>query len=135
MIDNTGLLGIIGPWAKETVPDLYAATMQQAARPAALRNYLLRLIEIRADGDEQRGIPRDNVFLSKLPVSVIDETRITRTLTIRSTGQSYKVAGKKYLMAEGDRSPDLTWAMLDTSPQDFAQLAQAITALDLEVVR
>lgn len=130
MADNRELLTIIGPWAKETVPELYAATLRQGARPSALRNYLLRLIEIRADGSETHGVARDNVFLASLPVSVLDETAITRTLTIKSTGQAFKVAGQKFA-----GHANLSWTMLDAPPEDFRQLASAITALDLEVVR
>jgi hypothetical protein len=121
---NEDLLGYIGAWAKEHHREKYDATLQQVAKPTAFRNYLLRLIEIRAAG------PDGNAFISTLPVSVLDETAIKRTLTIRSTGQSYVVAGKKY---EG--SADMTWWMLSERQEDFALLASAIKELDLEVVR
>jgi hypothetical protein len=124
---NENLLAYIGPWAKEHHPEKYEATLKQVAKPSTFRNYLLRLIEIRAA--EEPG------WFTTLPVSVLDETAIKRTLTIKSTGQTYIVAGKKYVPPPGERTPDMTWTMLDAPPEDFRQLADAITTLDLEVVR
>lgn len=124
MIDNKELLTIIGPWAKEHHPEKYEATLKQVAKPKVFRNYMIRLVEIRAAG------PDGNAFVSTLPVSLLDETAIKRTLTVRSTGEKFVVAGKGY---EG--SADLTWTMLDAAPEDFAVLTAAIKGLDLEVVR
>lgn len=115
------LLALVGAWAKANHPEKYQATIAQVAKPATFRKYLLRLLEVRCAAEP--------LFVTEVPVSLLDETAIRRTLRIRSTGDTLVVGGPK-----AAQPTHLTWTMLDALPEDFSVLVTAIRTLDLELI-
>jgi hypothetical protein len=123
MRENTELLALVGAWAKATHPEKYRATLQQVSEPRKFRAYLLRLVELRVAAEPQ--------WIREVPLSILDETRVTRTLRHKHTGVEYVVGGVRATM---DGAYTLRWFMLDSPIDDFNLVSAAMAALDLVLV-
>jgi hypothetical protein len=104
MMSNDELAVLILEWARDNMPEAYEQTLTRAARPAAFRNFLVRLIERRYE--------RDAEWRTTVPLRALEETGITARLRA-SDGTVIEVKGKR---AEGER----VWS--------FAELAMMLEA-------
>jgi hypothetical protein len=120
-LTNNQLAGLILAWAKDEHPDKYAQTLKVAAIHDTFRRYLLRLIEIRCEADK--------AWMGTVPVSVLEETKLSLSLRDKQTGAVYEVKGR---LAEGERQ--VSFLELGLSRGDFLWLQQAKENLDLEYV-
>jgi hypothetical protein len=88
MIDADKLAAIVLPWARDTHPEKYEATLKVASKPETLERYLLRLLELRWEQD------RENVeWRLDVPLSALEETGITQGLNWHGT--PIVVSGRK----------------------------------------
>lgn len=74
------------PWAKEHHPEKYKATLEVASRPAAFRNYMARLIEIRWQEDVE--------WRMSAPLDALEETSIRARFRHRPSNRTIEVAGR-----------------------------------------
>lgn len=113
------LVAFILPWVKEHRPDAYAATIAVAKRPATLRRYLLRGIELRVDAEPE--------FRGRVPLSVLDETALCVTVRDAVTGRTFTVGG-----ALARPKAQLPFRALGTTRADLDALLAAVDTMDLE---
>lgn len=125
MATNEDIFGLIGAWAKEQHPEKYEQTLRVAPDPTVFRRYLLRLVEL--------WVAEDRTRITKVPVSVLDETSITATVKIlRGTAKEriVKFCGRRFNGVQEYRFAELL--ML---PEWFQHLQDWKDVLDLEYVR
>lgn len=118
---NDELADLILPWALQAHPEKYAQTVAQIDLPKTYRRYLLRLVEIRCTEDKAW-------MSSQVPISVLDETSLTRKLKDRKTGLVLTFGGNRA------RGITFRFAELTLQPEQFQLLWKAKEALDLEYV-
>ncbi len=119
---NDELAELILPWAFEAHPDKHAQTVAQQELPKTYRRYLLRLVEIRCMEDRAW-------MTSQVPISVLDETSLTRKLKDRKSGLVLTFGGMR---ATGTIL--FRFAELNLERNGFDVLWKAKEALDLEYV-
>lgn len=115
---NDELIELVMPWAKAHKPEAYRKTLEVAARPVAFRNYLLRLLELRCQGESG--------FLSTVPLRLLEETSLVVKVQHRPTGRVVEVAGAQV------RPRQMGFSDLGREPDDFRALLDVIEAFDLE---
>lgn len=112
---------LVLPWAEIRHPEKHAQTIAQRTLPKTYRRYLLRLVEIRCEEDRAW-------MTSQVPVSVLDETSLTRKLRDRRTGLVLTFGGSRA------RGVLFRFAELTLPREQFDFLWQAKEALDLEYI-
>lgn len=88
------LAALVLPWAKEHKLDAYEKTLAVANRPAAFRNYLVRLLEVRWLEDE--------AWRTDVPLRALEATSLSLKFKARLLGEGVEihVAGERY---QGER--------------------------------
>jgi hypothetical protein len=129
-LDVERLQALVLPWAKEKHPDKYQATLKVAGNAATFEKYLLRLLEIRWETDEDREWRLD------VPLTALEETKIRQKLIWQGTEVEIcgaKVEGRTWSFAE---LSILTTAELERGEgkAEFERLAKVKATLDLQVV-
>ena len=114
MRTNDELSALVLPWAYEEHQDWYDATLAVSADAKKFRAYLLRLIE--------RRVEQEPAFLRTLPLSILDETTITKTI---------KFHGKEIVV--GGINP-VSWRHLGQDKEAFETWLETIDLFDLEVM-
>lgn len=122
---NDELAAVILPWAKETMPEAYEATLEVANRPQAFRNYLTRLIERRWEREPQ--------WRTSVPLDALEATGITARL------RAERIAGGVVLEVKGARAGVRQWgfgelaALLENGAtvDDLRQLHELKQSMDL----
>jgi hypothetical protein len=116
------LFGLIGAWAKAEHPEKYVQTLEQVSKPATFRAYLVRLVELR--------VAADPAWIREVPVSVLDESGLTRTFRCKATPDERLIVG-------GRRSTGrihVLWSHLALDKVDFDLLTAAVSRFDLDLV-
>jgi len=112
MRTNDELSALVLPWAYEEHRDWYDATLAVASNAKSFRVYLLRLVE--------RRVEEESGFIRTVPLSVLDETTITRTV---------KFHGKEIVV--GGINP-VSWMQLNQDSDALEAWLETIDLFDLE---
>ena len=112
MRTNDEISVLVLEWAHTEHRDWYDATLAVSARPKAFRNYLLRLVK--------RRIEEHPEFLRTLPLSVLDEAGIERTVKFR--GVEVPVGGEH----------PVSWCQLNQDPDVLETWLETVDLFDLE---
>ena len=114
MRTNDEISAMVLEWACDNHRDWYDATLAVSTKAKAFRTYLLRLVVRRVEEEPK--------FLWTLPLSILDETDIVRT--VKFQGKEIQVGGTN----------PVSWAQLNLGKDEFGAWLETIDLFDLEKV-